>query len=83
MLFLLQEVELPLRRASVLALSNIAKHSPELAQVVVDANTLPLIAPLITHPDVRLKRQVSNKINAAFVFSLFLRSTSWCLIHLM
>jgi hypothetical protein len=40
------------------ALSDIAKHSPELAQAVVDASAVTYLAALITHPDTKLKRQV-------------------------
>ena len=49
-----------LRRAAALTLAEIAKHAPELAQIVVDAKTVPLIAPLVTHSDAKLKRQVSK-----------------------
>ena len=49
-----------LRRSSVSALAEVAKHGPSLAQAVIDANVLPLIVPLITHIDARLKRQVRS-----------------------
>ena len=48
-----------LKRISASALSDVAKHSPELAQAVVDAGAVAYLAPLILHPDVKLKRQVS------------------------
>ena len=38
--------------------SDICKHSPELAQAVVDAGAVAYLAPLIVHPDAKLKRQV-------------------------
>jgi predicted ATPase len=53
-----QEPELSLRRASALAMAEISKHAPELAQIAIDAKIVPLIAPLVTHSDAKLKRQV-------------------------
>jgi len=41
-------------------LSDISKHSPELAQAVVDAGAVSYLAPLIQHPDAKLKRQVCS-----------------------
>ena len=43
---------------SFFAISDICKHSPELAQAVVDAGAVAYLAPLIVHPDAKLKRQV-------------------------
>lgn len=40
-----QEPELNLKRVAASALSDIAKHTPELAQAVVDAGTLLLLPP--------------------------------------
>ena len=53
-----QEPELTLKRIAASALSDIAKHSPELAQAVVDAGTVAYLAPLVTNQDPKLKRQV-------------------------
>jgi hypothetical protein len=47
----IQEPEIPLKRISASALSEIAKHSPELAQAVVDAGAVPFLSSLIPHPD--------------------------------
>jgi hypothetical protein len=41
-----------------LALSEISKHSAELAQVVIDAGGAPFLNQLITHHDTQLKKQV-------------------------
>jgi len=43
---------------SLFFFSDICKHSPELAQAVVDAGAVAYLAPLIVHPDAKLKRQV-------------------------
>ncbi len=53
-----QEPELNLKRVAASALSDLAKHSPELGQVVVDAGGVSYLAPLLTHSDAKLKRQV-------------------------
>lgn len=39
-------------------MSDICKHTPEHAQVVVDAGAVAYLSPLIMHPDSKLKRQV-------------------------
>lgn len=44
-----QEPELSLKRISASAISDIAKHTPELAQAVVDAGAVAYLAPLITN----------------------------------
>jgi hypothetical protein len=56
---MVQEPELSLKRIGASALADIAKHSPELAQAVVDAGAVAYLAPLIVNPDGKLKRQVS------------------------
>eukprot|EP00455_Lapot_gusevi_P054943 TRINITY_DN8894_c0_g1_i12.p1 TRINITY_DN8894_c0_g1~~TRINITY_DN8894_c0_g1_i12.p1 ORF type:complete len:359 (+),score=103.50 TRINITY_DN8894_c0_g1_i12:30-1079(+) len=58
----LQEPELTLKRIAASALSEIAKHSPELAHAVVDAGAVAYLAPLIQHPDAKLKRQVCSAL---------------------
>lgn len=52
----------PQQRVAASALSDIAKHSPELAQSVVDAGAVAFLAPLITSNDSRLKRQVCSAL---------------------
>ena len=54
----MQEPELSLKRIAASALSDLAKHSPELAQAVVDAGAVAYLAPLVTNQDPKLKRQV-------------------------
>jgi hypothetical protein len=56
----LQEPELSLKRIATSTLSEICKHSPELAQIVVDAGSVPYLAPMVSHPDSKLKRQVNS-----------------------
>ena len=51
----LQEPEIALKRVAASALSDIAKHSPELAQTVVDAGAIAHLAQLILNPDAQLK----------------------------
>jgi hypothetical protein len=43
-------------------MGDICKHSPELAQAVVDAGAVAYLAPLILHPDAKLKRQVCGTL---------------------
>lgn len=65
------------------ALSDIAKHTPELAQVVVDTGAVPYLAPLLVNQDAKLKRQVSMREqssvwvnrNAAVVLSCIMLDT--------
>lgn len=54
----LQEPELSLKRIAASALSDISKHTPELAQAVVDAGAVQYLAPLVINQDAKLKRQV-------------------------
>ena len=49
-----------MKRISASALSEICKHSAELAQFVVDAGAVPFLAQLINHQDAQLKRQVCS-----------------------
>ena len=49
-----------LRRIAACTLADIAKHSPELSQTIVDAGVVPFIAPLITHGDSKLRREVKH-----------------------
>merc|ERR1711920_1111447 len=55
-----QEPELTLKRIAASSLSDICKHSPELAQTVVDAGAVSLMGKDIGHPDAPLKRQVCS-----------------------
>jgi hypothetical protein len=45
-----------LKRISCAALSEIAKHSEELAQAVVDNGAVPDLVGLLGHPDTSLKK---------------------------
>ncbi len=56
----MQEPELSLKRIAASALSDIAKHTPELAQAVVDAGAVAYLAPLVISQDAKLKRQVGE-----------------------
>ena len=71
-----------LRRTSVLALAEIAKHGPNTAQAVIDASAVPLIVPLTTHIDARLKRQVRTSLTAPESFRFFLIFLSKCVKNL-
>ena len=53
-----QEPELSLKRIAASSLSDIAKHTPELAQAIVDAGAVAYLAPLVINQDAKLKRQV-------------------------
>ncbi len=59
-----QEPELTLKRISASALADISKHSPELAQTVVDSGAVALLSRDVSHVDAALKRQV----RAEFIF---------------
>ena len=54
---------LPPQRVAASSLSDIAKHSPELAQAVVDAGAVAYLAPLITANDSKLKRQARCRLS--------------------
>ncbi len=54
-----QEPELAVKRIAASALGDVAKHTPELAQSVVDAGAVAYLAPLVTNQDAKLKRNVS------------------------
>ncbi len=58
-----QEPELTLKRISASALSDISKHSPELAQAVVDAGAVSLLSKDVSHVDAALKRQVRRRFS--------------------
>jgi hypothetical protein len=51
----LQEPEIELKRVAASALSDICKHSLELAQTVVDAGAIAHLAQMIMKPDPKLK----------------------------
>ena len=51
----IQEPELSLKRIAASALSDICKHSPELAQTVVDDGAIAHLAQMILNPDAKLK----------------------------
>lgn len=57
---LLQEPELSLKRIAASALCDIAKHSPEHAQAIVDAGAVAFLAPLVVNQDAKVKRQVGS-----------------------
>jgi len=69
----LQEPEIALKRVAASALSDIAKHSPELAQTVVDAGAIAHLAQMILNPDAQLKVEISillsRFVNFVFLFS--------------
>ena len=61
----IQEPELTLKRIAASALSDICKHSPELAQTVVDAGAIAHMAQMILNPDAKLK-VVMNQMSSRF-----------------
>jgi len=52
----IQEPELSLKRIAASALSDICKHSPELAQTVVDAGAIAHLAQVILYPVLETER---------------------------
>jgi hypothetical protein len=58
----IQEPELSLKRIAASALSDICKHSPELAQTVVDAGAIAHLAQMILNPDAKLKVNVAGDL---------------------
>lgn len=50
-----QEPEVALKRIAASALSDISKHTPELAQIVVDSGAIAHLAQMILNPDAKLK----------------------------
>lgn len=57
-----QEPEIALKRIAASALSDISKHTPELAQTVVDAGAIAYLAQLLEVQDSKLKRQVLSAL---------------------
>jgi hypothetical protein len=55
----IQEPEVALKRIAASSLSDIAKHSPELAQTIVDAGAIAHLAQMILNPDAKLKVRLS------------------------
>lgn len=53
-----QEPEIALKHAAAFSLSELAKHSAEQAQSVVDAGAVAYLAPLLQIQDNKVKRQV-------------------------
>lgn len=51
-----------LKRIAASALSDICKHSPELAQAVVDSGAIAYLSPLISNTDTKLQRQVCSAL---------------------
>ena len=51
----IQEPEHSLKRISASALSDISKHSPELAQTIVDSGSIAHLSQMILHHDAKLK----------------------------
>ena len=51
----IQEPEIALKRIAASSLSDIAKHSPELAQTLVEAGAIAHLAQMILNPDAKLK----------------------------
>jgi hypothetical protein len=52
-----------LKRIAASSISDLAKHSPELAQTVVDAGAIAHLAQMILNPDAKLKRQVFSALS--------------------
>ncbi|KAJ1554725.1 Sperm-associated antigen 6 [Cladochytrium tenue] len=57
------------------AISDISKHSPELAQSVVDSNSVTFIAPLLANTDSKLRRQVCSALSQISKHSVDLAET--------
>lgn len=66
----LQEPEIALRQIGASALSDIAKHSLDLAQSVVDAGAVPHLSKSLNNPDEKLKRQILAALSK-YIFYLF------------
>lgn len=56
----IQEPEIALKRISASTLSDISKHSPELAQTVVDTGAIAHLAQMTLNPDTKLKVGVTT-----------------------
>lgn len=54
----MKDPEITLKRIATSSLGDIAKHSPELAQAVVESGVSESLAALVLNPDAKLKRQV-------------------------
>lgn len=59
----LQEPDPNLKRIAALALNEVAKHSLDLAQTVIDAGAVPYLTQQINHHDAQLKKQVCQTLS--------------------
>ncbi|KAF0028198.1 hypothetical protein F2P81_019285 [Scophthalmus maximus] len=59
----LREPEMALKRIAASTLSDISKHTAELAQAVVDTGAIAHLAQMILNPDAKLKRQVFSALS--------------------
>lgn len=64
----MQEPELALKQVAASALSDIAKHSMDLAQNIIDAGAVPHLARSLNNQDEKLKRQVLTGLSNFFFF---------------
>ena len=55
LVFCLREPEMAVKRIAASTLSDISKHTPELAQTVVDNGAIAHLAQMILNPDAKLK----------------------------
>ena len=63
----LQEPEMALKRISASALSDIAKHTTELAHSVVDCGAIAHLAQMILNPDAKLKVRPARPRTSLFI----------------
>ena len=59
----MQEPDPNLKRIAALALNEVAKHSMDLAQVVIDAGAVPYLTQQINHHDAQLKKQTCQTLS--------------------
>ena len=59
----LQEPDPNLKRIAALAINEVAKHSIDLAQIVLDAGAAPYLTQQINHHDAQLKKQTCQTLS--------------------
>lgn len=54
-----QDSDLQVRRTTLGSIADIAKHTPELSEAVIDAGIISMVAPWVSEPDKKIKQEVA------------------------
>ena len=54
-----QDSDLQVRRTTLGSIADIAKHTPELSEAVIEAGIVSMVAPWVSEPDKKIKQEVA------------------------